>query len=199
MRDTAYGAATKPSLAWLVLAVLPAMAMVTTGVGGFITGTGVLLTMAGASLLLSAVWRFVRQEHLFYAYILFAATVASMMQMIASVALPAAAKSLGLYLPLVSFSCALTSCWEASDPDRKLQDSLVRAARNGAVYLLTLTVAGCVREVLGVGSIFGFSLGGGFSPMYMVATAPGGFILAGVLLAIVRAFLPKRMKGGDAA
>ncbi len=199
MRDTAYGAAHKPGLVPLVLAVLPAMAAVTTGIGGLVEGAGVLLTMAGASLLLSLVWRYVHWEHRLYAYILFSATVASMAQMIASVALPAVAKTLGLTLPLVSFSCALTSFWEASDQDHELEDSLVRAVRNGATYLMTLTVVGCVREVLGVGSIFGFTLGDGFSPMYMIATAPGGFILAGILLAIVRALMPGRLKGGDAA
>jgi electron transport complex protein RnfE len=199
MRDTAYGATHKLGLVPLVLAVLPAMAVVSTGVGSLVMGAGVLLTMACASLMLSAVWRYVRQEHRVYAYILFAATVASMVQMIASVALPPVSKSLGLYLPLVSFSCALTSFWEASDQDHELEDSLVRAVRNGTTYLLTLTVTGCIREVLGVGSIFGFSLGDGFSPMYLMATAPGGFILAGVLLAIVRALLPGRMKGGDVA
>jgi electron transport complex protein RnfE len=199
MRDTAFGAANKPGLVPLTLAALPALAAVTTGMSGLVAGAGVLVTMAGASLLLSGVWRYIRQNQRGFSYILFAATVASMAQMIASAALPGVSASLGLYLPLTSFSCALTSYWEAFDEDHELEDSLVRAIRNGAVYLLTLTAVGCIREALGAGAVFGASLGEMFSPMRMLAAAPGGFILAGVILAIVRACMPRRAKGGEGA
>lgn len=204
MRNALLGAAAgnglkKPGLETLALAALPALAVVATGVNGLVVGAGALLTMAGTSLLLSAVWRFIRQELRGFACVLFAATVASMAQMIASVALPRVASSLGLYLPLVSIACALTAFWEVSDEDREPEDSLVRAVGNGAMYLLTLTILGSIREVLGSGAIFGISLGDAFQPMRMLASAPGGFLLAGVTYAIIRALLPKRLKGGEDA
>jgi electron transport complex protein RnfE len=164
----------KTGLTAFTLAVLPALAVTATGVNGLVTGAAVILTMTGASLMTSLVWRFVHQDLRGFAYILFAATVASIAQMTAEVAIPRVAASLGLYLALVSFSCALTSYWELFDEDRELEDSLVRAVGNGAVYLAALTVVGCLREALGSGAIFGFSLGAEFQPMRMLASARAG-------------------------
>ena len=183
----------------LALAVLPALAVATTGVNGLAVGAGAMVAMAGSSLLLSAVWKFVQPKIRGIAYILFAATLASMVQMVVAVALPRIHTALGLYLPLVALSCALTGYPDAFDEDHELEDSLVRSLIRGALYLAVLTVIGCLREALGVGAIFGLSLGEGFQPMRMLAAAPGGLMLAGLILALVRAVVPGRAKGGEDA
>jgi electron transport complex protein RnfE len=85
------------------------------------------------------------------------------------------------------------------DVDHELEDSLVRAALRGAAYLAALTLIGCLREALGAGAIFGFTLGEGFQPMRMLASAPGGFLIAGLMIAIIRAAAPGRAKGGEGA
>ena len=194
------GAASKKfGLAKLALAALPAIAVVNTGMNGLVIGAGVLVTAVGASLLLSAIWKFIREEHRGFAFWLFAATVASMTQMVLAVAQPRLASPLGLYMTLVPFVCALTAYPEVYDEDRETEDSLVHALARGALYLVALTVIGCLREVLGSGAVFGAKLGEAFQPMRMLTVAPGGFLIAGVILAIVRACMPGRGKGGEDA
>jgi electron transport complex protein RnfE len=134
-----------------------------------------------------------------FAYLLFAATAASMMHMIALIAFGRAASQLGLYLPLVAFTCAMTGIPDAFDVDHELEDSLVRSVLRGITYLVVLTLVGCVREVLGVGAIFGSTLGEGFQPMRMLSAAPGGLMLAGLIVALIRAVRSKREKGGEGA
>jgi len=183
----------------LMLAALPALAVAVSGLNGLVIGAAALAAMALASLLLSLVWKFVPAWMRGFALVLFAATAASMAQMAVSVALPRVSAALGLYLPLVAFTCALTGLPDAYDVDHELEDSLVRAVIRGAAYLAALTAIGCVREVLGAGAIFGISLGASFQPMRMLALAPGGLMLAGLILALLRAIQPKRRKEGEGA
>ncbi len=192
-------ASRKFGLAELALAALPAVAVANTGMNGLVLGGSVLVTSAGVSLLLSAVWKLIREEHRGVALWLFAATVASMVQMIMTVAQPRLASPLGLYLTLVPFLCALMAYPEVHDGGRGAGGSLGRALARGAAYLAALTGIGCLREVLGSGAVFGVSLGDSFQPMRMLSSAPGGFLVAGVVLAVVRALMPKRGKGGEDA
>ncbi len=200
MRNAMDGAASRRyGLIPLALAVLPALAVATSGISALTVGGAALLAMAGTSLLFSLVYKFVQPRIRGIAYILFAATLASMIQMILTVLQPRIASSLGLYLPLTSIACALTGFLDVFDEDHELEDSLVRASARGAVYLVVLTLTGCFREVLGAGTVFGVSLSEGFQPMRMLVTAPGGLMLAGLILALVRVIAPKRAKGGEDA
>ncbi len=193
------GASRKYDLAMYALALIPALTAVTTGLNGVLLGAAALIAMLGTSLLVSALWRFSAQPARGFAQLLFAAVLASMVQMVASVALTRYATSLGLYLPLTAFLAALTAFPETFDEEREFEESLVRALGRGTLFLIALTVLGCVREVLGGGAIFGVKLGDDFQPMRMLSSAPGGFILAGVVLALIRVFTPKRSKGGEGA
>jgi electron transport complex protein RnfE len=183
----------------LALAALPALAVAVSGLNGLLIGGSALISMALASLLLSLVWKFVPAGVRGFALVLFAATAASMAQMVVQVALPRVSEALGLYLPLVAFTCALTGLPDAYDVDHELEDSLVRSVIRGTAYLAALTAIGCIREVLGAGAIFGISLGASFQPMRMLVMAPGALMLAGLILALLRAVQPKHGKGEDGA
>lgn len=183
----------------LALAALPALGVVNSGLNGLIIGVGALAAMALTSLLFSLIRKFIPAEARGLTYLLFAATAASMAQMAAQAALPRIASALGLYLPLVALSCAMTGFPDVFDVDHELEDSLARASIRGAAYLAALILIGCLREALGAGSIFGFALGEGFQPMRMLASAPGGFLISGLTLALIRAVALGRSKGGEGA
>ena len=193
------GASRKYDLSLYALALIPALAVVTTGLNGVLLGAAAIIAMLGTSLLVSVICKFSAQPVRCFGHILFAAVLASMVQMVASVVLTRSATSLGMYLPLTGFLAALTAFPETFDEERELEESLVSALGRGVLFLVALTLVGCVREVLGSGAIFGLKLGDDFQPMRMLSSAPGGFILAGVVLALIRAFTPKRSKGGEGA
>ena len=183
----------------LALAVLPALAVVNSGVNGLVVGAGTLAAMALTSLLFSLVLKFIPAKTRSLTYLLFAATAASMAQMAVQVALPRVASALGLYLPLVALTCSMTGYPDVFDVDHELEDSLVRAVIRGAAYLAALLAIGCFREVLGAGAFFGIALSEGFQPMRLLASVPGGFLLAGLIVALIRAVAPGRSKGGEGA
>ena len=199
LRGAPSAAAQRYGMIALILAVLPALAVVNSGLNGLVLGVTTLVAMALTSLLFSLVLKYIPTEVRSLAYILFAATAASILQMAVQVVLPRVVSGLGLYLPLVAITCSMTGFPDVFDVDHELEDSLVRAVIRGAAYLAAMLVIGCLREVLGEGAFFGIALGEGFQPMRMLASAPGGFLLAGLIVALIRAVAPGRSKGGEDA
>ena len=65
-------------------------------------------------------------------------------------------------------------------------DSALDGLGMGLGFTLTLVLMGCVRELLGAGTLFGVAvLGASFEPMTLFITPPGGFLVFGVLMALV--------------
>lgn len=199
LRGAPSAAARRYGATALALAVLPALAVVHTGLNGLVLGLATLAAMALTSLLYSLILKYIPAQTRSLAYLLFAATAASMAQMVAAVALPRVASALGLFLPLVALSCSMTGYPDVFDVDHELEDSLARAAIRGAAYLAALFLIGSLREALGAGAFFGIAFGDGFQPMRLLASAPGGFLLAGLIMALIRAIAPGRSKGGEDA
>ena len=200
VRDGAPGAASRRyGVSALALALLPALAVADTGLNGLVVGACAIVALALTSLLYSLVLRFISEGARGLAYLVFAATTASMAQMVAQVALPRVASALGLYLPLVALTCSMTGYPDVFDVDHELEDSLARATIRGAAYLAALFVIGSLRESLGAGAFFGISFGDAFQPMRLLTTAPGGFLLAGLIVPRIRAVAPGRSKGGEEA
>jgi len=56
----------------------------------------------------------------------------------------------------------------------------------GLGFTWALTLVGLVRELLGAGSIFGHNLIGGNDGMLLFILAPGGFLVLGFLMALVK-------------
>jgi electron transport complex protein RnfE len=58
----------------------------------------------------------------------------------------------------------------------------------GVGFTIALVALGSVREILGMGSIFGISLfGPNFEPWIIMILPPGGFIMLGLLLLVFNA------------
>ena len=56
----------------------------------------------------------------------------------------------------------------------------------GLGFTWALTLVGLVRELLGAGAVFGHSIIGGNDGMLLFILAPGGFIVLGYLMALVK-------------
>jgi electron transport complex protein RnfE len=53
----------------------------------------------------------------------------------------------------------------------------------GLGFTLSLTAVGAVREILGSGSIFGYTFAGDVMPLLFIL-APGGFLVLGYLMVL---------------
>ena len=65
----------------------------------------------------------------------------------------------------------------------------------GLGFTIALTILGAIREILGVGTIFGVPVfGQGFEPAIIMILPPGAFITLGLLLAALNKLDQKRQE-----
>jgi len=56
----------------------------------------------------------------------------------------------------------------------------------GLGFTLALTILGAIREILGVGSVFGITLfGEAFKPALVMILPPGAFLALGLLIGLI--------------
>ena len=80
-------------------------------------------------------------------------------------------------------NCIILGRAEAFSSKNGVLDSALDGVGIGLGFTLSLTVIGAVREVLGSGSIFGYTFADGVMPLLFIL-APGGFIVLGYLMVL---------------
>ena len=94
-------------------------------------------------------------------------------------------KSLGLFIPLIVVNCVILGRAEAFASRNAVGISLVDGVGMGLGFTGALFVLGCVREILGNGSILGVSLfGESFQPLIVMILPPGAFITLGYMIGL---------------
>ena len=95
------------------------------------------------------------------------------------------------FIPLIVVNCIILGRAEAFASKNGPLDSILDGVGIGLGFTLSLTVIGAVRELLGSGSIFGFSFGiGDYMPLVFIL-APGAFLVLGYLMALFNKFAKK--------
>jgi electron transport complex protein RnfE len=176
------------------------------GVGdSLVKSMGFLLVLGSVGLLYIAVVKTVAPLLHSTIRLLLGATIAATLVTIAGLLLQAHAlelyQALGIYLPLIGVQCLLLS---STEPDQ--HGSARSFLRLTGFYGATFMLLGAVRELLGQGSLlsnahwlFGSSasrlqidLLQSASGVHLAVLAPGGFILAGLAIAVANALRRRR-------
>ena len=93
--------------------------------------------------------------------------------------------TLGLFIPLIVVNCVILGRAEAFAAKNGPVESLMDGIGIGLGFTIGLTLLGICRELLGAGSIFGYTLMPETYNMLMFVLPPGAFITLGYLVAIV--------------
>lgn len=106
-------------------------------------------------------------------------------------------KSLGVFVPLIVVNCIILGRAEAFAYKNDVVLSTIDGLGMGLGFTLTISIIGAIREVLGNGTILGYSLfGASFSPAIIMILPPGAFITIGFLMAALNA-LTRKGEGAD--
>ena len=156
-----------PSLR-LVLGTCPTLAVTTVAMNGLGMGLAATFVLICSNIVISALRKVIPDKVRLPAFITVIATFVTVLQMLVKAYLPSLDTALGIYLPLIVVNC------------------IILGLGMGLGFTLTLVLMGCVRELLGAGTLFGVAvLGASFEPMTLFITPPGGFLVFGVLMALV--------------
>ena len=101
---------------------------------------------------------------------------------------PAVHKELGAFISLIVVNCLILGRQEAFASRNSVRAAVADAVGMALGFTFALLCLGGVREVLGMGSLFGVSLfGPNYEPWIVMILPPGGFIMLGLILLVFNA------------
>jgi electron transport complex protein RnfE len=168
-----------------LLGMCPTLAVTTSATDGLAMGLATTTVLVGSNLVISALRKVIPDKIRIPAFIVIIATFVTIIEMFMHAYAIDLYGSLGLFIPLIVVNCIILGRAESFASKNTAPASIVDGLGMGLGFAGALTVLGSIRELLGVGSIFGHViLGGGFKPAIMMILPPGAFITLGLLIAL---------------
>ena len=167
-----------------VLGMCPVLAVSNTAMNALAMGLATMFVLLMSNLLVSALRNFIPKQVRIASYILIIATFVTITDYVIQAISVDLHKSLGAFISLIVVNCLILSRAEAFASKNNLASSALDALGMGTGFVVALFSLGAVREILGSGSLFGFSLfPAGFQEwVVMILPAGGFFTLAAWLL-----------------
>lgn len=176
-----------------LIGMCPTLAVTTSAISGLSMGLATTAVLIGSNLVISLLRKIIPDKIRIPAFVVIIASFVTLIQMLMNAYVPALYASLGLYIPLIVVNCIILARAEAfaskNGPIRSIADGLGM----GLGFTVALVILASVRELLGAGSIFGFSLfGSAYKPALLMILPPGAFLALGILIGLKNWFTKKK-------
>ena len=166
----------------LMLGMCPTLAVTTSAINGLGMGLTTTVVLMLSNLMISCLRKIIPNRVRIPAFIVIIASFVTMVELLLEAYIPSLNKSLGVYIPLIVVNCIILGRAESYAYSHSPVASFFDGLGMGLGFSFALTCIGAVREILGAGSLFGFSLlPESFTPISIFGLAPGAFfVLAGL-------------------
>ncbi len=176
-----------------LLGMCPTLAVTTSLVNAVGMGLSATFVLIFSNLVISLIRKFIPDKIRIASYIVVIAAFVSIIEMLLKAYLPSISDALGLFIPLITVNCIILARAESFASKNKPVPSMFDGLGMGLGFTLGLAILGSVREILGAGTLLGFSLfGAGFQPALIFILPPGAFLALGVILAIYNMIKDKK-------
>jgi len=169
----------------LLLGMCPTLGTTSSALNGMSMGLATTFVLMCSNMAISALKNLIPDQVRIPGYIVVIATFVTVVQMCMEAFVPALYASLGLFIPLIVVNCIVLGRAEAFAAKNDVISSSLDGLGMGLGFTLALTLLGTVRELLGTGKFFGFSVMPEEFGALIFVLAPGAFIVLGFLIAIV--------------
>lgn len=166
----------------LVLGTCPTLALSTAAFNGIGMGLAVTFILICSNVLISLLRRTIPGAVRIPAFVIIIATFVTIVRMVLDKFIPSLYESMGVYLPLIVVNCIILGRAESFASKNKVLDSALDGLFTGLGFTCALTLLGIIREVLGSGSIFGYTLWD-FRIGFFSSSA-GAFFVYGICIAL---------------
>jgi len=167
-----------------LLGMCPLLGVTTSVVNGFWMGAATLMVLLGSNVVVSLIRGVVPRDVRIPAYITVIAAFVTVIGLAMNAWMHEMYLILGLFIPLIVVNCAILGRAEAFASKNSVLDSATDAVAVGLGFTFALMLLGSVREILGHGTWFGFSVfGENYPDFLMFILPPGAFIALGFILA----------------
>jgi electron transport complex protein RnfE len=206
----------------LMLGMCPTLAVTSSAINGLGMGLSTTVVLILSNMLISAFRKVIPDGVRMPAFIVIVASLVTMVQFIMQAYTPSLSESLGVYIPLIVVNCIILGRAESYASKNPVIPSMFDGIGMGLGFTVGLTTIGIIREILGSGSIFGFSFvkavenfaeshasdkvfqilsdQGLFQPASIFVSAPGAFLVLAFIIAFInRRHIKKAKKTGGKA
>ena len=169
----------------LLLGMCPTLGTTSSALNGMSMGLATTFVLICSNIVIALLKSLIPDKVRIPAYIVVIASFVTLLQMLMQAYLPSLYASLGLFIPLIVVNCIILGRAEAFAAKNTALPSLFDGLGMGLGFTWALTLLGAVRELLGTGAVFGFTLLPSATNILVFVLAPGAFIVLGYLIAIV--------------
>ena len=169
----------------LMLGMCPTLATTTSAINGLSMGLATMAVLICTNVVISCIKNLTPDKVRIPVFIVVIAAFVTLLQMVIKAFLPDIDEALGLFIPLIVVNCIILGRAEAFACKNSPVAALFDGIGIGLGFTLALTLLGIVRELLGAGSVFGFTLLPETYNILLFILPPGAFITLGFLIAIV--------------
>ncbi|NLN97655.1 MAG: electron transport complex subunit E [Eubacteriaceae bacterium] len=170
----------------LLLGMCPTLAVSTLAINGLGMGLATTAVLIGSNVCISALRKIIPDDIRIPAFVVVIASFVTIVGMLMKAYVPALDAALGIFIPLIVVNCIILGRAEAFAFGHTVFESLADAIGMGLGFTMSLTVLGAVREIIGAGTIFGFSLfGAAYEPMILMILPPGAFLTLGLGIGLI--------------
>ena len=167
----------------LALSLCPALAVTASAITALTMGLSVMFVITANNVVVSLTRKLVNPKVRVPVYITSIATIVTLVQLLLQAFAPELYKALGIYLALIVVFAIILARAEVFASKNSVIPSFFDGLGMGAGFTLALLMIGCIRELLGAGSIFGIPvIGDWYDPALIMILPAGGFILIGYLV-----------------
>ncbi len=176
----------------LILGMCPTLGTTASAITGLSMGLATLFVLILSNGAISLIKNLVPGQVRIPAFIVVIASFVTVLQMLMQAFFPALNDALGIFIPLIVVNCILLGRAEAFASKNTVLLSLCDGLGVGLGFTCALTLLGCVRELLGTGSIFGLSVYPADFGALVFVLAPGAFIVLGFMIALFNRLMANR-------
>lgn len=169
-----------------VLGMCPTLAVTTSAINAIGMGLSTTAVLICSNFAISLIRNVIPSKIRIPAFIVVIASFVTVVEFLLKAYVPSLYSSLGLFIPLIVVNCIILGRAEAYASKNKPIASMFDGLGMGLGFTASLTVIGCIRELLGVGTVFGKQIMPSFyTPATVMILAPGAFFTLGILMAVL--------------
>ena len=177
----------------LVLGTCPTLAQTGSVIAALSMGIAATVVLVCSNVVISALRKIIPDTVRIPCYIVVIAGFVTIVQLLMHAYLPDLYEMMGVYLALIVVNCIILGRAEMFARKNSVIDSALDGLGMGLGFLLALVAMATIREVLGAGSFAGIKIP--FLQDYtlpILTMAPGGFLVFGILIAVINKIGPKK-------
>jgi Na+-transporting NADH:ubiquinone oxidoreductase subunit D len=187
-------------IALQILGICSALAVTTSMKVSLVMSVAVVVVTAFSNASVSAIRHFIPSSIRIIVQMVVIASLVIVVDQILKAYLFDISKQLSVFVGLIITNCIVMGRAEGFAMKNGVFISFLDGVGNGLGYAAVLLFVAFFRELIGSGSVFGFTLmeldrnGGWYNPNNLMLLPPSAFFLIGILIWVIRSFKPEQIE-----